>query len=415
MKKSLSIVLSLIMLISVAAGLNVSAEAATPVSGVEIVKYAQQYEGYPYVWGTHGPNSFDCSGFVHYVYAHFGYDLPVSSSDYWNNPTKYGAVVGNSNIDAAMPGDVISWNGHVAIYIGNGKTVEALGRNYGVVNNYLLSNHSNKTYRVIRIYGVTADYGGGEDTVVDAPNIGWQRIDGKWYYYDADGNAKRFWNKIDGVWYYMNTYGEMQTGWKKLGGKWYYFKPSGAMVTYLQTIGGKKYYFNGAGAMQDGWIDFSDGRHYFLDGDGAMQLEWTTVNGKDYYLGKNGVMVKYLQNIESKDYYFYSNGIRFQGWLKIAGKWYYFAPDDNGAKKTGWFTEKGKTYYLDSKGAMVQYLKTIDGKKYYFYSNGARFSGWLKIKNEWYYFSPSDGAMVTGTQKIGSKTYTFDKNGVWQG
>ena len=403
MKKTLSLLMALVMLLSIVTGFGATAQAAQiTASGTEIVAYAQKYEGYPYVWGTHGPDSFDCSGFVHYVFAHFGYNLPYSSSEYWNNPTKYGTVVGNNSVANALPGDVISWNGHVAIYIGNGKTVEALGAKWGVVNNYPITNHSNKTYQVIRIYGVT----------FTSYDEGWQKIDGKWYYYNADGTAKRFWNKINGVWYYMNTYGEMQTGWKKIGGVWYYFKSSGAMVTYLQTINGKKYYFNGSGAMQEGWIDFSDGKHYFLDGDGAMQTEWTTVDGKTYYLGKTGVMVKYLQTIENEVYYFYGNGIRLTGWLKMKDNWYYFSSED-GTKQTGWVEVKGKTYYLDENGVMLKYLQEIEGKKYYFYGSGARFTGWLKVKDNWYYFSPTDGAMVTGTQKIGSKTYSFDDNGVW--
>jgi glucan-binding YG repeat protein len=40
--------------------------------------------------------------------------------------------------------------------------------------------------------------------------------------------------------------------------------------------------------------------------------------------------------------------------------------------------------------------------------------GWLKIGGSWYYFG-AGGAMVSGRQTIGTGTYTFDDNGVWQG
>ena len=187
MKKTASIFLALVMLFSCFAGVPAKAQAAS-VNGADIVAYAAKYDGYPYVWGTHGPNSFDCSGFVHYVYAHFGIELPYSSSEYWNNPKKYGTVVGEDSVANAQPGDVISWNGHVAIYIGNNHTVEAVGSKWGVVYNYPLSYHSNKHYRVIRIFGVTStepvievDI---EDTVTEGIPKGWytDEYDGTNYY-----------------------------------------------------------------------------------------------------------------------------------------------------------------------------------------------------------------------------------------
>lgn len=44
-----------------------------------LVRYAMSYLGTPYVWGADGPEQFDCSGFVHYVYAHFDIDIPRNS------------------------------------------------------------------------------------------------------------------------------------------------------------------------------------------------------------------------------------------------------------------------------------------------------------------------------------------------
>ena len=66
----------------------------------QIVDFALQYVGYPYVYGTAGPDTFDCSGFTYYVYAHFGYSLNRSSRDQVNN----GVAVSK---DQLQPGDLV--------------------------------------------------------------------------------------------------------------------------------------------------------------------------------------------------------------------------------------------------------------------------------------------------------------------
>lgn len=44
-----------------------------------MILFAERFQGVPYVWGADGPSSFDCSGFVHYVYAHAGYQVKRNS------------------------------------------------------------------------------------------------------------------------------------------------------------------------------------------------------------------------------------------------------------------------------------------------------------------------------------------------
>lgn len=154
-KKIISFILVLAVMLCSIPVINASA-----VSGNEIVAYARQYIGYPYVWGGKGPNSFDCSGFVSYVFKHFGISLPSGTSYIWNNPTAYGTIVGTGSIANAKPGDVISWSGHVAIYSGNGYCVQALNPSYGVTEKVKVNSYStdgvnpNLNYRVLRIYGV---------------------------------------------------------------------------------------------------------------------------------------------------------------------------------------------------------------------------------------------------------------------
>ena len=95
--------------------------------GQQLVNYAVQFVGNPYKWGgsslTHGC---DCSGFVMAVYARFGISLP--HYDAWIRQ-RGRAVNGLAN---AQPGDVICYDGHVAIYMGGGRIVHAADYKYGI-------------------------------------------------------------------------------------------------------------------------------------------------------------------------------------------------------------------------------------------------------------------------------------------
>lgn len=95
-------------------------------SGQAVVDYACQFIGNPYVWGgTSLTNGADCSGFVQSVYKHFGVSLPRTSGQ------MRGAGTGVSYSEA-IPGDVICYDGHVGIYMGDGQIVNAINRSKGI-------------------------------------------------------------------------------------------------------------------------------------------------------------------------------------------------------------------------------------------------------------------------------------------
>ncbi len=98
----------------------------------DIVEYALQFVGNPYVYGgTSLTNGTDCSGFVMSVYANFGYSLPRTSADQSN-------VGSEVSLDSLQPGDLLFYRGsngrisHVTMYMGNGQVVHASTERTGI-------------------------------------------------------------------------------------------------------------------------------------------------------------------------------------------------------------------------------------------------------------------------------------------
>ncbi|ENK0839639.1 SH3 domain-containing protein [Clostridium botulinum] len=115
---------------------NVSEKA--PTTHGDVISYARQYLGTPYVWGGTSPNGFDCSGFVQYVYRNAaGISLPRDT---------YGQIGAGSRVsqDQLQPGDLVFPDaGHVGIYIGGGQMI-----------------HSPKSGDVVKISSVWSFYAG---------------------------------------------------------------------------------------------------------------------------------------------------------------------------------------------------------------------------------------------------------------
>ena len=300
----------------------------------------------------------------------------------------------------------------------------------------------------------------------DKPALNWKQIQGKWYYFDQDGNRlhstiykgyafdqdgvmiENSWTKLDNRWYYANSSGRLiQNTWKKINGSWYYFDQTGSMLSNTSVDG---YLLTKSGAMAEkGWTKLDQIWYYVAPSGKILQDKWEKINGSWYYFDKDGEMLSattfkgYLFNqsgamaennwVKIKDTWFYANGSgRYvqENWQKIQGSWYSF--DQNG----GMLADKWKeSYYLKTSGAMAEnewifdkaykswfYLKA-DGR----YANqewiGAYYlkSGGYMAKNEWIYdnyykaryYLDDSGHYVSGTYKIDGKEHLFQKYGQW--
>lgn len=101
----------------------VSRDSST-VSVRRVIQTALRYQGVPYVFGGTSPNGFDCSGFVRYVFAGNGLQLPRMADEQYDFglPVSYGRL---------QPGDLVFFStyapgaSHVGIYLGDGKFISA--------------------------------------------------------------------------------------------------------------------------------------------------------------------------------------------------------------------------------------------------------------------------------------------------
>ncbi len=165
--------------------------------------------------------------------------------------------------------------------------------------------------------------------------------------------------------------GEVPVGWQKQeDGTWVYYSEDGTKVTGWLEYEKKWYYMDETtGVMKTGWVKYKNSWYYLMPS-GAMATGWKKVGNDWYYLKPSGIMAA---NEWIRGY-----------WLNRNGTWTY-------EPKGSWKRDKNGWWYGDTSG---WYAK----------------KQWMKIDSHWYYFNAS-GYIVTGTQEIDGKTYTFSNDG----
>nr|WP_202459847.1 C40 family peptidase [Streptomyces sp. SID1328] len=97
------------------------ADRPASAEGGQAVRYALDQLGKPYRWGAEGPASFDCSGLTSRAWARAGTPIPRTSQEQW-------ARLPHVPLNSLRPGDLVIYfpeATHVALYLGDGKVVQA--------------------------------------------------------------------------------------------------------------------------------------------------------------------------------------------------------------------------------------------------------------------------------------------------
>lgn len=129
---------------------TISEESKTSSKMDSAIKSLEKQIGKPYVWGANGPDSFDCSGLVRYIYkTELGKDIPRVSYD----QSKFGQAVEKKDL---QPGDLVFFDtmnkgrvSHVGMYIGNDEFIHASNPKDGVKKSKLSGYYEN-TYKGAR-------------------------------------------------------------------------------------------------------------------------------------------------------------------------------------------------------------------------------------------------------------------------
>ena len=128
---------------------SASSGTATAASGTrqQIIDYAAQFLGCKYVYGGNTPSGFDCSGYVKYVFKHFGVELTRTSASQYSTSVrikKSELKIGDLVFFSQTAGS--SKVGHVGIYVGGGQFIHAAAPGKGVRYDSLNSSYYSSHY-----------------------------------------------------------------------------------------------------------------------------------------------------------------------------------------------------------------------------------------------------------------------------
>ena len=289
----------------------------------------------------------------------------------------------------------------------------------------------------------------------------YQDTDGKWYHFDdengvmttgtfiypdkeAQAKNARYDFAEDGqaLISYPNGYGyyywaslPMRNQWVRNGydpDAWYHTNENGHYVTdptgqftEEMTIDGEPYttvaiafdgveytFDNNSGKLLLGSLVNDNGTLYYYWAGEPVNDGWFTINGITYYAYEDGHLALGKTEIDGLTYEFIIDGTNDAQLKKgpfVAENdnlYYYWAGEP---VNDGWFTVEGSRYYAYSDGHMALGRQTIDGTTYLFDETTGKLltTGWFTVDNATYY-AFENGTLAYGYQTIGEESYIFD-------
>ena len=257
------------------------------------------------------------------------------------------------------------------------------------------------------------------------------------YAFDKNGKMITGWYQDEyGDRFYLNDQGVAQKGWQKISGKWYYFDTDdGNMYTGSHKLPDNKIYiFDSNGVWveikKQDWLEV-DGNWFNIDKNLQPLVGEQNIKNHTYYFAEDdeylGSGTMYADEVLStyKDdgiltrTYYDKNGYRVNkitaGWHLFGGEWYYY--DGDNKLHDGLLQYNGSTYYIDEGLMLYDTYQTVDEKNnitYIFDKNGKQVkSGWYysKSNNGWYYADGTkNGALANGWTTINGTKYYFHQN-----
>lgn len=151
-------------------------------------------------------------------------------------------------LNESMTGWALWKPGHIGVYIGNGKCIEAKGINYGTVETRA---QDTPWVSVLKLKDIDYSAQVCESPVPSPHPTGWVKEDGGVrFYLEPERYVSNDWYQDKGQWFWFDGSGHaVRDNWYFYKDNWYYFGPDFAMVKGIQLIKGKPYYFNRNGQM----------------------------------------------------------------------------------------------------------------------------------------------------------------------
>lgn len=238
---------------------------------------------------------------------------------------------------------------------------------------------------------------------------GIKNVDGKNYYFLADGLMQTGLIEYKDEMYYFGEDGQAQPGLVQTEHGAIYVGKDGKLIRGFVELDGKSYYFDPY--MIKGMMDLSEDGLKYITAEGSVYKGWLETSNGTYYFGEDGASVRGITLIDNKYYYFNQAGLLQYGFVDTPGGTMYFDEETGLARG---LTEIDGSYYLFNFNGQMQYGYVYEDDTVYYFDEitGALYYGWYDNEGEIYYRDEATNELFVGWHMIDDAWYYFDETGL---